>query len=133
MNQFGSRPLKAEDHLDFLMCRRCVTYHWKALDEGYNFALDLISIAGLHTKLWDSKVTGLQNYENPNFGNFKILEQNDIWVLALWLGIDNTIRGKVMASPKSGLWWVLWIHVCPWFVHAPKVLQLCINQLIWFV
>jgi hypothetical protein len=54
-------------------------------------------------------------------------------VLALWLGIDNTIRGKVMASPKSGLWWVLWIHVCPWFVHAPKVLQLCINQLIWFV
>jgi hypothetical protein len=25
-----------------------VTYLWKALDKGYNFALDLISIRGLH-------------------------------------------------------------------------------------
>jgi hypothetical protein len=28
-------------------------------DKGYNFALDLTSIEGLHTKLWDSKVTGI--------------------------------------------------------------------------
>jgi hypothetical protein len=28
----------------------------KTLDEGYNFVLDLISIEGLHTKLWDSKI-----------------------------------------------------------------------------
>jgi hypothetical protein len=28
----------------------------------------------------------------------------------------------------------LWVHVCPWLVHAPKVLQLCTNQLfVWFV
>jgi hypothetical protein len=26
-------------------------YHWKALDEGYNFDLDLIPIEGLHKKL----------------------------------------------------------------------------------
>jgi hypothetical protein len=32
-----------------------------------------------------------------------------------------TIKGKVIASPKSGLWWVLWIHVWPSFVRAPKV------------
>jgi hypothetical protein len=31
-------------------------YRWKALDEGYNFVSDLISIRGLHTKLWVSKV-----------------------------------------------------------------------------
>jgi len=31
-------------------------YHWKALDEGYNFALNLISIEALHTKLWAPKV-----------------------------------------------------------------------------
>jgi len=29
------------------------------LDEGYNFALDLISIEGLHTKLWGPKVAGI--------------------------------------------------------------------------
>jgi len=28
----------------------------KALDEGYNFALDVTSIEGLHKKLWASKV-----------------------------------------------------------------------------
>jgi len=32
------------------------TYYWEALDEGYNFALDLISIGSLHTKLWGPKV-----------------------------------------------------------------------------
>jgi hypothetical protein len=32
------------------------TYHWKSLDEGYNFASNLISIRGPHTKLWDPKV-----------------------------------------------------------------------------
>ncbi len=33
-----------------------MTYHWKALDEGYNFTSDIISIRGLHTKLWAPKV-----------------------------------------------------------------------------
>jgi hypothetical protein len=33
-----------------------VTYRWKSLDEGYTFVLDLISIEGLHTKLWHPKV-----------------------------------------------------------------------------
>ncbi len=36
-----------------------MTYHWKYLDEGYNFALDFISIKGLHAKLWGSKITGV--------------------------------------------------------------------------
>jgi hypothetical protein len=34
-----------------------VTYHWKALNDGYNFGLDLISIEGMKTKLWAPKVT----------------------------------------------------------------------------
>jgi len=38
------------------VCRWHVAYHWKALDEGYNFALNFISIEGLHTKLWGLKV-----------------------------------------------------------------------------
>jgi hypothetical protein len=38
------------------MCRWRETYHWKALDESYNFALDLISIKGVHTKLLGPKV-----------------------------------------------------------------------------
>jgi hypothetical protein len=38
------------------MCRWRATYRWKPLDKGYNFALDLISIRGLQTKLWAPKV-----------------------------------------------------------------------------
>ncbi len=53
--QFDSRPLKVRNWPDFLAWRWRATYNWKALDEGYNFALDLISIRGLHTKLWGSK------------------------------------------------------------------------------
>jgi len=54
--RFDSQPLKVKNHLDFLACRWCATYCCKALDEGYNFVLDLISIGGLHTKLWGPKV-----------------------------------------------------------------------------
>ncbi len=36
---------------DFLMCKWRATYHWKALEDCYNFASNLISIRGLHTKL----------------------------------------------------------------------------------
>jgi hypothetical protein len=40
----------------------------------------------------------------------------------------------VLASPKFGPWWVLWVCVCSWLVHARKVLQSRINELVvWFV
>jgi hypothetical protein len=57
--QFDSRPLKVNNFLDFLGYRWRATYHWKAFDEGYNFALDLTSIGVFHEKLWASKVTGV--------------------------------------------------------------------------
>jgi hypothetical protein len=42
----------------------------------------------------------------------------------MWLVTDNTIRGKVVASPKSDSWWFLWVRVCACdlFVH-----QKCFN------
>jgi len=50
-----------------------------------------------------------------------------------WLIIHNTIKWKVVASPESGPWWVVWVCVCSWFFRAPKVLKLCTNQLVvWF-
>jgi hypothetical protein len=53
------------------------------------------------------EVMGFQSCGSLNFGNFRtfnlgIPRQNDNWVQAPWLGINNTIRGKVVASPKSG-------------------------------
>jgi hypothetical protein len=57
--QFDSRPEKVGNRPDLLGCRGRVTYYWKALDESYNFVSDCISIRGLLTKLWGSKVTGV--------------------------------------------------------------------------
>ncbi len=41
------------------MCRWRATYFWKALNKGYNFALDFISIKGLQKKLWVSNFAGV--------------------------------------------------------------------------
>jgi hypothetical protein len=117
--------IKVENRPDFLACKWCATYCWKALDKGYSFAWNLISIGSLHTKLWGPKVAKV-----PALG---ILGQNAIWMWALWKGTKYIIRGKVVASPKSRPWWVLWVRICLWFVLTPKMFQLCTNQLVvWF-
>jgi len=38
------------------MFRWRATYSWKAFDKSYNFSSDLISIGGLHAKLWACKI-----------------------------------------------------------------------------
>jgi hypothetical protein len=124
--QFDLRPLKVRNLPDFLVWRWRATYGWKALDKGYNFALNLISIEGLHAKLWAPIIARVPT--------LWISGQNAIWVLDPWPGPKYTMRGKVAASPKSRQWWVLWVQVCSWFVLAPKMLKLCTNQLVvWFV
>jgi hypothetical protein len=54
--QIDFRPLNIRNRPNLLACRWRATYRWKVLDDGYNFALDLILIEGLHTKLWPHKV-----------------------------------------------------------------------------
>jgi len=126
--QFDSWPLKVKNGPDFLTCSWCATYHWKSFDEGYNFAFDIISIRSLHTKLWGPKVAKV-----PTLRILGVPKQNAIWMWASWRSTEYTIRGKVVASPKSRPWWVLWIKVCMWLVLTPKVLQLCTNQfVVWF-
>jgi len=68
---------------------------------------------------------GLQSCESLNFGNFGTLnlgipKQNDNWVQAPWLGINNTIRGKVVASPKSGLS----ESYCESWIIIPQIIEL---------
>jgi hypothetical protein len=91
----------------------------ESLDKGYNFASNLISIGGLHAKLWTPKVAGV-----PTVGilglPFESLRTK--WHLGASHVAKHKIYYKGLASPKSGLWWLLWVQVCPWFVLAPKVL-----------
>ncbi len=108
--QFDSRPLKVKNRPNFLGFRQCATYHWKALDQGYNFASDLIEIKGLHAKLWAPKVVrflamGISGLPLGSPGtkwhsNVTPMESYKIYY-----------RGEGDGFPKSGLWWVLWVWV----------------------
>jgi hypothetical protein len=51
--------IKSRESTRIPCARWRATYHWKVLNEGYYFFLDLISIEGLHIKLWGPKVTGV--------------------------------------------------------------------------
>jgi hypothetical protein len=58
--QFDSRPLKVENRPDPGACRWSATHRWKAFDESYKFALDLIPIGGLSKELWLCKMARVQ-------------------------------------------------------------------------
>jgi hypothetical protein len=90
--QFDSHPLKVWNWPDFLACRWHATYRLKALDEGYNFALDLIAIGGLYTKLWAPKVTSvlIVGISGLPLGSPETKCHLDV---APWRGVEYTIRG----------------------------------------
>jgi hypothetical protein len=58
--QFDSWPLKVENRPDSDTCKWNVTHRWKALEESYNFGLDLILIWVWSEELWASKVPKVQ-------------------------------------------------------------------------
>jgi hypothetical protein len=64
------------------------------------------------------KIVGFQSCKSPNFGSLKTKRH---------LGVDLVAKHKVYYKgegdgfPKSRPWWVLWVHVCPWLIRAPKV------------
>jgi len=72
------------------------------------------------------KVIKLQNRGNPDFRNFRTPTWKS-WDKMTYMDVDPVARhieyyrGKVLASLKFGLWWVLWIRVCPWLIHALKL------------
>ncbi len=86
-------------------------------------------------KLWASKVVGNPISPISRFPSWGFRDKMTFGCRSHGKPImENIIKGKVVASPKFELWWVLWVCVCLWFIRAPKVLQLRINQLVvWFV
>ncbi len=111
------------------MCRWRATYCWKALDEGYNFVLDLISIGGLHTKLWGPKVVGVPTLTisglplgspgTKNHLDVGLVERHKVYYKGEGGGFPQ-VRAVVSLVNLS----------CSWFVLAPKVFQLCINHFV---
>jgi hypothetical protein len=119
--QFDFWPLKVRNRPDFLAWKWCATCRWKALNEGYNFGLDLVSIRGLHTKLWSTKVVGVPTlaisglpFRSPKTKNY--LDE----------GLAKRCRVYYMGEgggfPQIRAVMILWVRGRPWFVLAPKML-----------
>jgi len=128
--QFNSWPEKVKNQPNLLICRQHATYHWKALDKGYNFALNRISIQILLAKLWGSKVAGVPTWA--------------ISRLPLWspgtkshLDVGPVKRCRVYYKGEGGGFPQVRAVVslvclcCLWFILTPKVLQLRTNHLVW--
>jgi hypothetical protein len=80
------------------------TYRWKDLDENYNFALDLIAIGGLHVRLCAPKVAGIPVVEISGLPLGSPKTKSHLDVAPVERRRVYNINGKVMTSPKSGLW-----------------------------
>ncbi len=127
---FDFRPKKVENRPDVLICKWRATYHWKSLNEDYNFSLDHISIWGLLAKLWGSKVAGVSTWAISRLsfgspGTKSHLNVGPVERCTLYYKGEGGGFSQVRAMVS------LVCPCCPWLVLAPKVLQLCTNHLVW--
>jgi hypothetical protein len=78
--QFDSWPLKVGNQPDPGACRWSATHRWKALEESYEFASNLIPIRSLSKKLWVHKVIGVQTETVSGllFGSPKTKSHSDV-------------------------------------------------------
>jgi hypothetical protein len=130
--QFDSRPLKVANRPDPGVCRWNATHHWKALEHKYNFVLDLVPIWAQHEKLWMPKISGVKpgQFRDSTLG---VSGKNAIRMQVWRWDAENTIWGKVVASPEFGPWWVKWVQGSPWLVQTPKVCRMSSNQLVGWI
>jgi len=118
--QFNSRPQKVGNRPDPDVWSWSATYRWKALEESYKFALDLIPIRGLSRELWAPKVPRVQigtvsglllgNPGNKSHLDVGVAEQRREYYMGEGGGFP---RIRAVVSQVSSC--------CPWLVPTPKV------------
>jgi hypothetical protein len=97
--QFDSRPLNVGNRPVPDVRFGSATWHWKDLDEGYNFGLDLVAIQLCSRELWPFKVPGVPP------GQFRdsisgVLGICAIWMPLPWRAAENIIGSKVVAYSR---------------------------------
>jgi len=129
--QFDSRPVKVRNWPNFVVCRCRVTRRWKALDENYNFASNLISIQGLHAKLWGPKIVGV-----PSLAISRLPLGSPGTKSHLDVGLVGSQR--VYYKGEGGDFPQVWAVVslvnpsCLWLVLYQKCSNYALTTLCWF-
>jgi hypothetical protein len=103
--------------------------HWKALDKGYNFVSNLITIGGLHMKLWAPKVTrvtfvGISGLPLGSLGTKNHLDVAPVESCRVYY------KGEGGGFPQVQAVVTLVNPSCPWLILAPKMFKLCTNHLV---
>jgi hypothetical protein len=127
--QFDSWPPKVGNRPDPGVCRWSATHRWKTLDEGYNFALNLIVIGGLHRKLCALKVVrvlaiGISGFSLASLGTKSHLNVSPVESYIVYY------KGEGGGFPQVRAVVSLVCLNCSWLVLAPKMLQLCTNHFV---
>jgi hypothetical protein len=111
---------KSQESTRFRCVQVACDTSWKVLNEGYNFASDLISIRGLHTKLWGSKVTRISTLVISGLplgspGTKSHLDVSPVGSHRVYYKGEGGgfLQVRTLMSLVSSS--------CPWLVLAPKV------------
>jgi hypothetical protein len=109
-SQFDSRPLKVGNRPFYDVALKSETRRWKALDKNYNFDQNS-SRSELRARSYGC--SKFQESSWDSFGTpFRESQQNVPFGCSLGdQPVENTIWGKVVASPESGPWWILCVQV----------------------
>ncbi len=131
--QFDSQPLKVRNFPNLFACRWHATNLWKALDKGYNFALNLTLIRGFQKKLLASKVARVPISKNLGLPTWESYEKMTFGCRSVAMH-KQYYKGEGGDFPKYGLWWILWVCVC----HGSSMHQKCSNYalttfVVWFM
>jgi hypothetical protein len=100
---------KSQDRPNPGVCKWNATHRWKALEESYKFASDLISIGGLSWELWAPKVLRVQTGTKSH---------SDVGAMVK--------RREYYMGEGGGFPWVRAVvsqvsPYCPWLVPTSKV------------
>ncbi len=106
-----------------------MTYRWKALDKGYNFALDYNAIRGLHRKLCTFKVVkvSIVGISRLSLASPRIKSHLDVALVEM---CKVYYKGEGGGFPQVRAVVSFVCSNCLWLILAPKVLQLCTNHLV---
>jgi len=127
--QFDSQPLKIENYPKIHACSGVPHIVGKLFTRATIFLLN-----SFQSEVFTSS-SGCPKWQKSQLKEFLGLstwESQEKWHLSAepWLTMENIKKGEGGGFLKFGSWWVFWVHVCPWFIYAPKVFQLCINKLV---
>jgi hypothetical protein len=127
--QLDSRPLKVGNQPLPDVCSKSAIGRWKALDESYNFGLNLVPIRVRGEKLWTLKVPGVQTrtVSGLHFGSPGKKSHLDVTSAR---SCREYYKGEGGGFPRVRAMVSQVSPSCPWLVPTPKGCRMSSNQLV---